>query len=162
MWELDCEEGWVPKNWCFWTVVLEKTLMLGGIGGRSRRGWQRMRWLYGITDSMNMTLSELQELVMDREAWRALIHGVANIRTWLSDWTELKLNTWKDAQHHSLAEKCKSKPQWGAISCQSEWLLSKSLQAVNAGKGVEKREPSYTLGGMQTSTATMENSVEIP
>ena len=56
-------------------------------------------------------------------------------------------NTWKDAQHHSLSEKCKSKPQWGTISCQSEWLLSKSLQAINAGEGVEKREPSYTVGG---------------
>ena len=145
MWELDCEESWAPKNWCFWTVVLEKTLesplparrsnqsilkeitpeysleglmlmlklqyfghlvrrvnsleetlMLRGIGGRRRRGRQRMRWLDSITDLMDMGLSELRESVMDREAWRAAIHGVTKSQTRLNDWTELNwtgLNT---------------------------------------------------------------------
>ena len=138
MWELDCEESWAPKNWCFWTVVLEKTLespldckeiqpvhskgyqpwdffgrndakaetlvlwpphtksWLIGKDSDARRDWERkekgqlrMRWLDDITDWMDVSLNELQEMVMNREAWHAVIHWSPNSWTWLSDWTEL-------------------------------------------------------------------------
>ena len=142
-WELDYKGSWAPKNWCFWTVVLEKTLespldskeihpvhpqgdhseepleglmlklklqylgllmwrtdslektlMLGKIEDRGRRGRQSMRWSDGITNSMAMSLSRLQKLVMEREAWHTAVHEVTKSRTWLSDWTELNYS-WK-------------------------------------------------------------------
>ena len=88
---------------------LEKTLTLGGIGGRRRRGRQRIRWLDGITDSMDVNLSELRKMVMDREAWRAGIHGVAKSRTRLSDWTELN---WDKSHNFPWVYKLVVKIKW--------------------------------------------------
>ena len=123
---------------------LEKTLMLGGIGGR-RRGWQRMRWMDGITDSMDASLSELRDLVMDREAWCAVIHGVTKIRTRLSNWTELNPST--SLSCGGIYKTSISEGFWAPDYCVlfGLWLLY-CWYAIKIGQKAIKRKSTWSLG----------------
>ena len=201
MWELDYKENWAPKNWCFWTVVLEKilesaldckeiqpvhpkgdqswmfigrtnvemklqyfahlmrradslekSLMLRKIEGRRRRGRQRIRWLYGIIDSMDVNLGELWELVMDREAWRAAIHGVTKSRTWLNNSTELNWTELKDLGIRLIPSRIYL-PRVNNCSWEIEMIRHPSTNT--SGRNMPKESMGYLAAEFKRKTRTL-------